>query len=109
MRIATLKMENFKLFERQSVALHEQFTLLVGENGSGKTTILDALAVAAGIWLVNPPDTILRNSGRNILPSEIRVESEERGDRTQFIQKRPVVIGARGTPKRNGAAKAAAT
>ncbi len=97
MRIDTLKMENFKLFERQSVALHEQFTLLVGENGSGKTTILDALAVAAGIWLVNPPDTILRNSGRNILPSEIRVESEERGDRTQFIQKRPVVIGARGT------------
>ena len=97
MRIDTLKIENFKLFAEQTIALHEQFNLLVGENGAGKTTILDALAVAAGIWLVNPPDTILRNSGRNILPAEIRVEPESRGDRIQFIQKRPVVIAADGT------------
>ncbi len=97
MRIDTLQIENFKLFARQSVVLNQQFNLLVGENGAGKTTILDALAVAAGIWLVNPPDTILRNSGRNILPSEIRVEPEKRGDRIQFMQKRPVVIGAKGT------------
>lgn len=97
MRIEKLEIENFKGFAKQSIALHPHFNLLVGENGSGKTTILDALAVAAGIWLVNPPDTMLRNCGRNILASEIRLTTQQQGDRVQFVQERPVVIRAEGT------------
>ena len=96
MRIDHLDIENFKKFRKQSMDLHPQFTLLVGENGSGKTSVLDALAVAAGIWLVEPPDSTLANSGRNILPTEIHLEPERRGDRIQFHERRPVIIRSTG-------------
>ena len=96
MRIDRLEIENFKKFAKQGFALHPQFTLLAGENGSGKTTILDALSVAAGIWLVEAPDSTLSNSGRNILASEIRLEPERKGDRVHFRERRPVVVRATG-------------
>ena len=55
MRVDRLRIQNFKGFEDYTLELHPRFTVLVGDNGAGKTTILDALAVAAGIWLVKPP------------------------------------------------------
>lgn len=96
MRIDRLHIENFKKYEKQDFDLHPHFTLLAGDNGSGKTSVLDALAVAAGVWLVKAPDSTLYNSGRNILPTEIRLVPEGRGDRIQFPQRRPVVVRATG-------------
>ncbi len=96
MRIDRIEIENFKRFEKQTLELHPRFTLLVGDNGAGKTTLLDALAVAAGVWLVEPPDTTLANSCRSILPSEIRLGSTEEGDRRQFFQCLPVSVRADG-------------
>jgi predicted ATP-binding protein involved in virulence len=58
-RIDRLEIKNLKKFSDFTINLHPQFTLLVGDNGTGKTTILDALAIAAGIWLVNYPDSKL--------------------------------------------------
>ncbi len=96
MRIDFLEIENFKKFAQQTVALHPQFTLLVGENGTGKTTVLEALAVAAAVWLVDPPDSMLNNSGRNISTNEIRLQQEIKGDRIQFRERRPVRVRATG-------------
>jgi recombinational DNA repair ATPase RecF len=92
MRIDRLEIENFKKFAKQSFDLNPHFTLLVGDNGSGKTSVLDALAIAASIWLLEVPDSTLVNSGRNILPAEIRLEPELRGDRIQFQERRPVIV-----------------
>ncbi|MDX2039662.1 MAG: AAA family ATPase [Acidobacteriota bacterium] len=96
MKIDQLVVKNFKKFADQTFTFHPQFTLLVGENGSGKTSVLDALAVALGIWLVEPPDSSLQNSRRNILTREIRIESLLAGDRIQFLQQRPVEVTATG-------------
>ena len=96
MRIDRLRVRNFKRFEDCEWELHPRFTLLVGDNGAGKTTVLDALAVAAGVWLVNPPDSTLVNSGRNILSREIRLVPKKKGDRTQFVECKPVSIEAAG-------------
>ena len=96
MRIDRLQIQNFKCFADYTLELRPRFTLLVGDNGAGKTTILDALAVAAGIWLVSPPDSMLANSGRNILPKEIRLVLKQGGDRPQFVERKPVSITATG-------------
>jgi predicted ATP-binding protein involved in virulence len=97
MRIDRLEIKNFKKFSDFTINLHPQFTLLVGDNGMGKTTLLDALAISAGIWLVNSPDTTLNNSRRNILRSEIRLEAIETDTITQLIERKPVQIRAIGT------------
>ncbi len=96
MRIDSLELINFRGFENKSLTLHPNFTLFIGDNGSGKTSVLDGLAVAAAIWLVDPPDSKLAGSRREILVSEIRLEAEARGDRLQFREKRPVLIKASG-------------
>ena len=96
MRIDRLRLQNFKCFDDYTLDLHPRFTLLVGDNGAGKTTILDALAVAAGVWLVKPPDSMLANSRRNILPNEIRLQVQHKGDRLQFVERKPVSITATG-------------
>jgi predicted ATP-binding protein involved in virulence len=96
MRIDKLHVENFKRFARQDFHFHPRFTLLIGDNGSGKTSVLDALSVAAGVWLVEAPDSMLANSGRNILETEVRLEPQGRGDRIQFQQRRPVIVQVTG-------------
>ncbi|HEX9255594.1 MAG TPA: ATP-binding protein, partial [Candidatus Angelobacter sp.] len=102
MRIDRIDIENFKKFAKQSLDLHPNFTLLVGDNGSGKTSVLDALSIAASIWLVEPPDSTLANSGRIIRPFHIRLEPEIKGDRTQFNERRPVIIQATGQVGNHG-------
>ena len=97
MIINQLQVKNFKKFSNYTLELHPQFTLLVGDNGTGKTTLLDALAIAAGVWLVNVPDTNLSNSRRNILGNEIHLEAIESEDVTQFIEQKPVQIKAIGS------------
>ena len=96
MRIDRIRIRNFKCFDEKCLELNSRFTLLVGDNGAGKTTILDALAVAAGVWLVRPPDSTLAGSGRNILPSEIRIIPQQEGDRAQFLECKPVSVDAEG-------------
>lgn len=88
MRIDRLTIENFKKFERTTIELHRQFTLLVGDNGSGKTSLLDALAVALGIWRKGIPKT----GWRNILEEEIRLMPVHAGDRAYFRPQLPAKI-----------------
>jgi predicted ATP-binding protein involved in virulence len=97
MRIAEIKLTNFKKYAEQSFELHPNFTLFIGDNGSGKTTVLDALAVAMGVWLAKPPTKGLVNSGRRIVEGEVRLSGEVVGDRMQFTEHRPVVVKATGS------------
>jgi len=45
MRISSLQLTNFRGFEDASIDFHPRLTVLVGVNGAGKTSVLDALAV----------------------------------------------------------------
>ncbi len=53
MRINHIQINHFRGIERLDFGLPGLFTLLVGDNGSGKTSILSAFAVALGIWHVS--------------------------------------------------------
>lgn len=48
MRLTHLHLENFRGFRRLSLSLDRPLTVLVGTNGSGKTSVLDALVIAIG-------------------------------------------------------------
>ncbi len=71
MRIDRLRIENFKGFELKDFSFHPQMNLIVGVNGAGKTSLLDALAVAAGAWLLG----IRGYDTRNIRPHDVRLNA----------------------------------
>ena len=45
MIINRLKLQSFRCFEQYELELSNRFTLLIGDNGSGKTSILDAISI----------------------------------------------------------------
>lgn len=51
MRVHRLILDNFRCFERLELELEDTTTLLIGANGSGKSAILDGMAIALGAWL----------------------------------------------------------
>lgn len=48
MKLSSVRLQNFRCFEDTTIHFHEQLTVLVGGNGSGKSSILDALKIA--LW-----------------------------------------------------------
>ena len=68
MRIVELSLKNFRCFKECSLPLAPRFSLLIGDNFSGKTVMLDALAAAAGSFLLGIPEA----TSRPINKDEIR-------------------------------------
>lgn len=52
MRIDRLIVKNFKGFKHREFQFHPQFNLIAGVNGTGKTSLLDALSIAVGSWFL---------------------------------------------------------
>ncbi len=103
MRIDRLQITNFKGFAERPLEFPRSLDaapggngsvhVLIGENGSGKTTALDALAVALGIWHVGAGGYGWRNIGKN----EVRVAAAGTNGRSSFIEQVPTEIQAVGS------------
>ena len=92
MQINRLKLRNFKGFSELDQCLNRRFTLIVGNNGMGKSSLLDALSVAFGSFLLGIPVA----AARHIHQSEAH-ESERDFDGTpEFNKVYPVVVEASG-------------
>ena len=66
MQVETLKLQNFMCFPEHEVPLADRFNLIVGNNGKGKTTILNGLAVGLGAAFLGFPEPAQQRSiGRN--------------------------------------------
>ncbi len=92
MRIDQLSLTNFRGFPNVAFDFHPKFNLLVGENGSGKTSVLDALSVAAGSWFLG----IGGYDTRHIQDADIRKIALRAGETTTFEGQYPVVVEASG-------------
>ncbi len=89
MRIKSIVIKNFKGFEERKFSFSGQFTLLIGDNGTGKTSVLEALTVGLGGYL-NGFDGV---NSRNISLDEVRRERIHMGDATVSKEKQyPVEI-----------------
>lgn len=93
MQINRLILKNFKGFEWFDQYLNTRFTLIVGKNGVGKSSILDAMSVAFGAFLLGIPDA----SSRHIQKREVRETSRNFDDRLEFNYAFPAVVKAEGT------------
>lgn len=92
MRIDLLELVNFKAFEQFRLALHPEFNLIVGVNGTGKTSLLDALSIAAGSWFLG-----LRGyDTRHISHDEARLAMHDFDGEIRFEAQYPVRVKAQG-------------
>lgn len=98
MRINKLTVKNFKGFVDRSFDFpapaqgNGSFHLVIGQNGKGKTSLLDALAVAAGCWLINVPG----HSAPIINDEDIRLEVLEFADTARIEKRIPTEVHANG-------------
>ncbi|WP_163232739.1 AAA family ATPase [Bifidobacterium aerophilum] len=76
-----------------SVDFDESMTVLVGANGAGKTSVLDAIAVALGPFLAKFPDV----NGPNITSYDAYRSRVAESGESDIQPHYPVVIGAKAT------------
>lgn len=70
MVLKKLCISNFKMFEYLELFFEPGFNLLLGDNGVGKTTILEAASVALSGFFIGMEDV----SARNIFKSDVRYQ-----------------------------------
>lgn len=88
MRIDRLTVRNFRRFAEQEFRFHPRFNLVVGENGAGKTSVLDAVSVAVGSWMLG----VRGYDSRSIEPEEVRVVRQRHGEVSTFERQYPVEV-----------------
>lgn len=88
MKINNIKIQNFRGYRTLDIDLNPNFNLIIGDNGSGKTAILEALTVAIGSFFLG----IKGANSRGIYEKDIRIETFEHSEEYQF----PVVVQANG-------------
>lgn len=89
MKIDQITLKNFRGFEEITIPFDPHFNLIIGDNGSGKSAILEALTIAMGSFFLGIKDT----DSRNIKDSDIRLVSYKNSEEPQF----PVEIITNGT------------
>ena len=67
MQIDKLKLKNFRCYDELEIDFEPKLTVIVGENGKGKTAIFDALAIALEPYL-----RCFKLEGKHISPKDVR-------------------------------------
>ncbi|NEP61706.1 MAG: AAA family ATPase [Symploca sp. SIO2G7] len=94
MKIEKLTVKNFRCFESFELQLDDRCTVLIGNNGSGKTALLDALAIAAGSWFIDFHSMDTRS--RSIVSDEVRYIRQEKQGVPFLEPQTPVGVEATG-------------
>jgi predicted ATP-binding protein involved in virulence len=87
MRLKKITLTNFRCFEKLELDLHPRLTVIVGENGAGKTAILDGIAAGLSPILryLSSANQRLSAKGAGIKDTDFRLESwEGRGGKERW-------------------------
>ncbi|MDK2372075.1 MAG: AAA family ATPase [Candidatus Korarchaeota archaeon] len=85
MRIKRLVLENFGPHEKTEVTFSDGINAIIGENGAGKTTILEAMAYALYPRSVSKQENLIRSGARKM---KVQLEFELDGRRYLLIRER---------------------
>ncbi|WP_066334978.1 AAA family ATPase [Azohydromonas lata] len=77
MRLKSISLRDFRCFEHLDVKLHPRLTVLIGDNGAGKTAILDAIAIGLSPVLRHLSSANQRLKGVRIKDSDFRLVGPE--------------------------------
>lgn len=95
MKLNVLRLENFRSFAELEVPLHEQMTVIVAENGQGKSTLLDAIRIA--LWPYVSSFDLARNAfndpGNAIAIDDVRLQRLSSGDMARQLPARVIMTG----------------
>lgn len=95
MKINKLELFEFRCFADYQITFADRFNLLIGDNGCGKSAILEALAVAAGGFLLEIPGT-LPNEKRHIQKDDVRYVSLAMGQTPIKFSEYQTMVWAQG-------------
>lgn len=88
MRLSDIRLKNFRCFENLQIRFANNITVLVANNGNGKTSILDAIAIAFGPFLTRLPKVKGKDFGGN----DLRIQDDGKPAPFQAIAAR-IFIG----------------
>jgi predicted ATP-binding protein involved in virulence len=93
MKINRIILENFKCFENEEFELSAPYTLIIGDNGKGKTAILDAIAVGISALLSEIKES---DSSRSLLDDDVRLARNKDDQITSIGEQYPVSVTCEG-------------
>lgn len=74
MKLERLHLKNFRCFDDLTLEFGKRLTVIIAENGAGKTAVLDAIAIGFGRYLTKLPGIV----GRTAKETDLRVSAGER-------------------------------
>ena len=95
MRLETLRLKNFRCFDELALDLHPRLTVLVAENGQGKSAMLDAIRIALAPF-VNSFDLArwgFNDPGNSITVSDVRLIRRDKGDMVRQMPCEVTMVG----------------
>ncbi|WP_418120018.1 AAA family ATPase [Variovorax sp. 350MFTsu5.1] len=109
MKLERLHLRNFRCFDDLTIDFGKRLTVIIAENGAGKTAVLDAIAIGFGRYLTKLPGI----TGLTTKDTDLRVVDGERREPFMMLgweartrEDAPVVWAS--SRKRDGAVSAAA-
>ena len=92
MKISNIKLENFRCFQNLSVKFDSQMNVIAGNNGAGKSSVLDAVSIGIGSFFLGIEEV----SAPGISKTDTRYVSYETGSVIDRQPQLPVKIGCNG-------------
>ncbi len=96
MYISKLYLENFRCYDKFEIDFDKELTVIVAENGQGKTAILDAVAIAMGPYLSCFSDSKARGIRETDVRQTVETASESQLEILRMKAQYPVIVGAEG-------------